>query len=892
LSPAALFAQQPIPAAADAPTRKAYQARHLAYRLELLAAYDQFTNDPPAVRRDAHAFLETVERNKYVRLDADEWSVIAAKGVKVLADGSADPLVRTAWMFATRGDRTDDEANAEAWSCYDAMKASRYPESIQIAPLMRLREGWTRSAPAAQGSSTDAVTKIAKAWIADSHAKFEHQRFRWWAIASWFDDLDVAHQKAFVEACLTHPDVDPWLTNLVAGVHYIDEAWDARGSGYANTVAEGQWRQFRGSLTTASQYLRNAWQLNPEHPEPASHMITVAMGIDDPGLTTRDWFDRSVAAEFDHLDAYSRYMQSLRPRWGGSFEAQYAFGRECLATGRFDTDVPYMCIDALKDIDDDVQEEGHFRFLAFEPEAHWRDALAAFTGLIDDPGHAEHGAELRTRAFLQSECMFIAFDTKRYDEARRLADSMVKPIDARPMNEYGRNSRRVLAAVYAHSGPAASQAKEISARIKEGERVTPEDRAVVMPLLDEACRLDPSPDSEMYLAWWKTVLAWEQAFDDGQWVELRVPASGVGWLERSGKWTSDTDGSIKVRPDSRVRAPELLCMASFPDPFEIQVEMFTKSPPQAPRTAEPGVCLGLTWDGDGESSRRAFWVSPFRREVGYDNTIGQTWNASEPLVRMNDWNRFRLRLWGERCDFAVNGHATPLEEVKGLVSEGRLALFCRRVLLERDRVEFKNLRIRKLTRPPPPPFIQYESRVEYYTGVIADDPTDAGAWAYRALGKLNLDQLDEAEADLRHALELLPDNSQFHYYLGLVAKRRFDFDAAIAEFEVAHRCDANNIEPLLTLAWIRSTHPVASYRDGKAAVELCEKARRAHRPNWWGETVHAAALAEAGQTAASAEHAQKALRLAPKDKKAMLKGFVAQCQRGEPERDSKLVAKP
>ena len=134
-------------------------------------------------------------------------------------------------------------------------------------------------------------------------------------------------------------DVDPWLRYVVYGHSEIDEAWSFRGRGWAKDVTDKGWKKFESHLHNAGNALTKAWNLHPEYPQAATGMITVAMG-GYKNASEELWFSRSVAAQMDYSEAYHNYLNASLPRWGGSYEKMLQFGEACLATQRFDTDVP------------------------------------------------------------------------------------------------------------------------------------------------------------------------------------------------------------------------------------------------------------------------------------------------------------------------------------------------------------------------------------------------------------------------------------------------------------------------------------------------------------------------------------------------------------------------
>jgi hypothetical protein len=123
-------------------------------------------------------------------------------------------------------------------------------------------------------------------------------------------------------------------------------------------VSQQGWQGFSQNLVFARNHLVKSWNENPHDPAAAAEMITVCMGESEETETMRTWFDRAVAAEFDYMDAYGKMMSGLRPRWLGSYDDMNAFGRECAATRRYDTRVPYERVVVTLDNAEDQDDQG------------------------------------------------------------------------------------------------------------------------------------------------------------------------------------------------------------------------------------------------------------------------------------------------------------------------------------------------------------------------------------------------------------------------------------------------------------------------------------------------------------------------------------------------------
>ncbi len=130
------------------------------------------------------------------------------------------------------------------------------------------------------------------------------------------------------------PAEDPGLPTL-EGIHLIDHAWEARGTGWADSVGRRAWAQFEERLSGASAALTRAWELDDTNAWAATGMMQVAIGLGHGDEDVARWYGRAMAADPDNRGPGDVRITSLLPRWGGSHEAMLAFGRACFATNNF-----------------------------------------------------------------------------------------------------------------------------------------------------------------------------------------------------------------------------------------------------------------------------------------------------------------------------------------------------------------------------------------------------------------------------------------------------------------------------------------------------------------------------------------------------------------------------
>jgi hypothetical protein len=209
--------------------------------------------------------------------------------------------------------------------------------------------------------------------------------------------------------------------------YHVAMAWAARGQGPASSVGDEDRKNFGEHLGSAARLLTQANEMCPQHPEAPTEMVK-ALG--PAGAETKDlrrWFDRAVAAQFDWRDAYVSYMHYLQPRWGGSQRALRDLGLECLATARFDTEVPSFYRVAM-----------HYVSLgSSDPTAVWADAaVQQHLEELDRGCIAAAGNESEKRTATTHRIVALALGDKA-KEAAGLSQQMGNRLDTKALEIYG-----------------------------------------------------------------------------------------------------------------------------------------------------------------------------------------------------------------------------------------------------------------------------------------------------------------------------------------------------------------------------------------------------------------------------------------------------------------------
>ena len=267
----------------------------------------------------------------------------------LLQDKNTDPLLLT--ILATHA---KPESSAKAIEMLaearQAFANSAYPPEIQAMAHIGTIEVHSKIQPRSpeyrdivREQSQQAFRKWAE-WLKRPMSVFERRmalrRIDHWfektpAMKDYFDDFlyELSNQKVYA-----------WFQHVYLTRRHIELAWIERGSGSARSVSDDGWTGFKRHLLQAAHHGVAGWKMAPEYPETPCEMVTVAMGMSG-GVAqegTRFWLDQSAKADFAYAPTYDRYVTSILPKWGGSVEEVVAFARECVATKRFETPIPWV----------------------------------------------------------------------------------------------------------------------------------------------------------------------------------------------------------------------------------------------------------------------------------------------------------------------------------------------------------------------------------------------------------------------------------------------------------------------------------------------------------------------------------------------------------------------
>ena len=170
---------------------------------------------------------------------------------------------------------------------------------------------------------------------------------------------------------------DAATTWLLKAEGYYAMGWQARGSGYGDSVSDEGWKTFSKDLTVAETAAKKAWSLDSTDTRIPTLMIQIDEGLQRDRQEMELWFSRAMQTDPNNFDACNHKLHYLYPQWYGSREEMVAFGRECVANTNWGGHVPLILTDAHREYWLYIQDAEEKRNYWKNPDV-WPDIQASF----------------------------------------------------------------------------------------------------------------------------------------------------------------------------------------------------------------------------------------------------------------------------------------------------------------------------------------------------------------------------------------------------------------------------------------------------------------------------------------------------------------------------------
>ena len=426
--------------------------------------------------------------------------------------------------------------------------------------------------------------------------------------------LQQTPQEIPIETLLAMKDVHPYVMHVVVGSGYLKAAWKARGEGPARKVSEEGMKAFVENMAKAREHWVAAWEKYPQYPEAASNMIEVA--LNEKGEredNARVWFDRATKAQFDYLPAYRIYEQCVWPSWGGSLEQMVAFGRECAATGRYDTGIPGRVVLPLQKITVDEEGDGYKYYM--DPESY--KIGDAVLEKYEQTLTAARGVN-----YARSYRAAWACRMSKYELARSLFEKLGTNVAIAPFEDVGLFPEQQQTLAYAYTSALAEKIRKADFLADAGSL---DDAIDAFQALAKSTELKDR--SATYVQDRAKELLLYQKFLTGEWVDFTPDASLTGWMKRQGDWRITKEGMLEAHVKEGENS-KLMFRQPLGSRFEVSGHLEFVEAPSGHEKCDAGVILA---EDPGIASYRASIWEPYA-SLCIVGTIVEMRSVSNPYI--------------------------------------------------------------------------------------------------------------------------------------------------------------------------------------------------------------------------------------------------------------------
>jgi tetratricopeptide (TPR) repeat protein len=171
---------------------------------------------------------------------------------------------------------------------------------------------------------------------------------------------------------------DPWRLTLLGG-RLVVAGWEKRGYGWAKSVTAEGARAFLAYLQEAEEVLAQACAVLPDNPSAWVIRLRTARGLGVGLDETRRRYARVAQIDPNNWPAQRQLLQSLYPKWYGSWEEAFEFARYCAASAPPGSAAGSILLDAHLEKRGSLEAAEWDKYFADPSVQEEVDALAART---------------------------------------------------------------------------------------------------------------------------------------------------------------------------------------------------------------------------------------------------------------------------------------------------------------------------------------------------------------------------------------------------------------------------------------------------------------------------------------------------------------------------------
>lgn len=637
--------------------------------------------DEPA-REAVEAFLHRIAHRLTDTAGAPLWRELRREAGDLLEQGVANPHVH-GWYAHALGLTGEMEAAADhARIAADALLDDPdTPLMLQAVTAQRME-----AIAAALGRSEEAEgyqARSAELYLRALAEEFPAEPLQQRAMVDWvwrdcFRALSPERQQAFYAWCVER-EVDTWATELFGGLAFLRLGRQIIHDHGAGPLSLELGTAYHRHMTDARRYLLQAHRRHPDRPEAAAWLIDVAShGYAPPGTNHRHWFDRAVAAQFDYIPAYHRMIEALHPHRLGSSSDLLDFGRACLATERFDTEVPYQLFRAV---------EKHAELLGGDYEGAFNQEEVADALLEMLRGYRAQENRRHEGAWFDSSIAAVAWRSGRMNlawealsragDATELKATAFRRVNALP--------DRAMGEIEARAGGLARVTRELERAAERGQH-----EVAIIEFEDLADRHRERPHLRDFYTHAARLIRIERDLLYGE-ADLTPGAGLAGWTPMTGDWSVDGEGALVGR--STGKGLWILCDVPVGTNIEFTAEVSFEDD-ALDRRPNAGLFFGYR---PGESFHT--FLIDHDDNAAYLNR--GLWGGSDATARVGETNTLRLVIRNQRIYAFVNGRPVFSNEAPrrlGNHDTARVGLGGR-YSRAGVTVRFTNIRVRRVEEP-------------------------------------------------------------------------------------------------------------------------------------------------------------------------------------------------
>ena len=232
----------------------------------------------------------------------------------------------------------------------------------------------------------------------------------------------------------------------------------------------------------------------------------------------------------------------------------YRFGCQWFDTRRYDTDIPFVLVDVVSDIDEECDHNG----------AIWRrkDVYAqvkkVLQGMANDPSRSDDTGFRAGRSRIRSIQVAMAARAGEFAEARQLLDELGDHLDRPAFDRWCNNPECELARIHALSGKGAPDLQKAWKTLAEAPRpFTDQSLKAVSKLYQKALAADDDERTQAFCRCWINELDGRMAFGAGKWFEKKFDKGLLCWTMVNGAWSmeNESDCDRSFPPGTLPRLP-------------------------------------------------------------------------------------------------------------------------------------------------------------------------------------------------------------------------------------------------------------------------------------------------------------------------------------------------